>query len=319
MVVVPPAFAAWTIDREGDAGRAWIERLPTLVEAACTRWDLSVDGSPTHGNVALVVPVRAADGTAAMLKVSWVEDETEHEALALRSWAGVGAVQLLAATADDPGGSDAGIDPDRTLLLERLHGDRTLLTVADHEAATVAAAEVLARLHVAPVPGLRSLADIAARWVEELPAESALLGHRLPRSLLDAAVATCRELGPDHTPVLLHGDFHYENVLAADRAPWLAIDPKPVAGDPGFDVVALFWNRWEELVATGDAAAAVRRRFDVAVEVAGIDRERARRWSITRAVDNILWAGQYDRTDWSAVQRTIAEALAAAPPPKSAR
>jgi streptomycin 6-kinase len=118
--------------------------------------------------------------------------------------------------------------------------------------------------------------------------------------------------------VLLHGDFHYENVLAADRAPWLAIDPKPVAGDPGFDVVALFWNRWEELVATGDVAAAVRRRFDVAVEVAGIDSERARRWSITRVVDNYLWAGQCDRTDWSAVQRTIAEALAA-PPPKSAR
>lgn len=162
-VVVPPAFAEWTIAREGAAGRAWIERLPTLVEAACRRWALTVDGPPTHGNVALVVPVRAADGTAAILKVSWVEDETEHEALALRSWGGAGAVQLL----------------------------------------------------------------------------------------------------------------------ATDRAPWLAIDPKPVSGDPGFDVVPLFWNRWEELVATGDVAAAVRRRFDVAVDVAGIDRERARRWSIT--------------------------------------
>ncbi len=108
-------------------------------------------------------------------------------------------------------------------------------------------------------------------------------------------------------------------MLAADRARWLAIDPKPVSGDPGFDVVPLLWNRWEELVATGDVAAAVRRRFDVVVDVAGIDRERARRWSVTRAVDNVLWAGQRDRTDWAAVQRTIAEALASPASPTRGR
>ena len=31
---------------------------------------------------------------------------------------------------------------------------------------------------------------------------------------------------------LVHGDLHYANVLAADREPWLVIDPQPLSGDP---------------------------------------------------------------------------------------
>jgi len=305
--LVPPAFAAWTVAREGDAGRAWIERLPRLVAKACRRWRLVVDGPSTHGHVALVVPVRTPDGTPAVLKVSWVQAETEHETMALRAWGGDAAVGVLAATADE-----GWADPDRTLLLERL-GDRTLLDVADHEEATALAAERLGRLHVPPPDGLRTLAAIAARWVDELPAEWDRSGRALPRRLLDAALATCRALGPDHRAVLLHGDSLPANVLAGSRAPWLVIDPKPVAGDPGFDLVALLWNRWEELVATGDAASAVRRRLDLAAEVAGIDRDRKRRWSVVRAVDNELWGlltGPPD-DDWTGgAERTIAEALA---------
>ena len=55
---------------------------------------------------------------------------------------------------------------------------------------------------------------------------------------------------------MIHGDLHYENVLAADREPWLAIDPKPMAGDPHYEVAPMLWNRWDEVVASGTCGTA---------------------------------------------------------------
>jgi streptomycin 6-kinase len=42
--------------------------------------------------------------------------------------------------------------------------------------------------------------------------------------------------------VLLCTDLHAENVLAAEREPWLAIDPKPCIGDPAFDAIQHMLN-----------------------------------------------------------------------------
>ena len=73
MLVVPERFAAVTRAREGAARARWVSALPALVEQLLTRWELEVDGEVLHGHVALVVPVRRADGRMAMLKVSWVD------------------------------------------------------------------------------------------------------------------------------------------------------------------------------------------------------------------------------------------------------
>ena len=136
------------------------------------------------------------------------------------------------------------------------------------------------------------------------------LGRPISRDLIDQAVDTCRGLGGNGPVRLLHGDFHYANVLAAEREPWLAIDPKPVAGDPAFDVAPLLRNRWDDLTCTGDTVDALRRRFDHIVEVSGLDRERTRAWTVTRAVDNVLWATDKRDPAFADVERTIAETFA---------
>src|SRR5690606_10428198 len=74
---------------------------------------------------------------------------------------------------------------------------------------------------------------------------------------------------------LLHWDLHYDNVLAGEREPWLAIDPKPLAGDPGFDLLPALDNRWDDVVAGGDVRRAVLRRFDLLVEALGLDPARS--------------------------------------------
>ncbi len=78
-------------------------------------------------------------------------------------------------------------------------------------------------------------------------------------------------------------------MLAADREPWLVIDPKPVSGDPHYEVAPLLWNRWDEVVASGNVRDAVRRRFHTVVDAAGLDEDRARDWVVVREVHNLMW------------------------------
>ncbi len=89
---------------------------------------------------------------------------------------------------------------------------------------------------------------------------------------------------------MIHGDLHYGNVLAAEREPWLVIDPKPVNGDPHYELAPMLWNRWDDLA--GDVRHGVRRRFYTLVEAAGFDEDRARDWVVVRMVHNAMWALQ---------------------------
>jgi streptomycin 6-kinase len=259
----------------GPEWAAFVARLPRLLGEVLEEWALEVDGEPLHGHCALVVPVRHA-GRAAVLKLGFPDDESEHEGLALQRWGGDGAVRLLSA------------DPHRSaLLMERLHG-ADLSEVSAEEACEVVA-RLYARLHVPAPPQLRPLTAYVGRWTEQLAAlpREAPVPHRL----VQHAVSLGRDLVADEasTGVMIHADLHYANVLAGDREPWLVIDPKPVSGDPHYEPAPMLWNRWDEVVASGDVRTAVRRRFHTLVDSAELDEERARDWVVVRMLHNVLW------------------------------
>ena len=299
MSVVPEQFAQMIEVREGGAGQAWVEDLPGRVDALMEAWCLTGDGAARFGFVGIVVPVLGADGTPLALKVSYPDDDNAGEAPALRAWAGDGAVRLF--EQDETGFA---------MLLERLDPDRSLFAVPVDEGVGAIGA-LLHRLHRATAPPtVTRLSAVSERWSRELPEQWRQLGITADRRLLDAALATVRELGPSAGDRMLHGDLHYGNVLAGTREPWLVIDPKGVAGDPAFDVVPCIWNRFEELVAEGDPHRAVRRRIDALCEAAGIDREAAYRWTVARAVDDLLWsAADADDGGFGDDNVLIAEAL----------
>jgi streptomycin 6-kinase len=113
---------------------------------------------------------------------------------------------------------------------------------------------------------------------------------------------------------LLHEDLHYFNILAphpADqREPWLAIDPNPLAGDPGFALLPALHNRWEEAVATGDVPRAIRRRFDLMTDILVLGRKRATSWTLARILQYALWDIERDYTMWhTEPDRAIARTL----------
>jgi streptomycin 6-kinase len=293
-----PAELARTHERiSGDEGRAWVEGLPALAGRLLDAWGLRLDGPSRHGLVSLVLPVRRADARAAALKLQPRDHETEGEPVALRTWDGDGAVRLLA---EDQSGA---------MLLERLDTDRSLNAVEDDIDALQPLAEIMARLVRTPAPpGLRRLADIAAAMLRRVPAALARLGDD-DRATLSYWAGAVVELAGEPGDRLLHWDLHYENVLAAEREPWLAIDPKPLAGDPGFELLPALHNRWEQAVASGDVARAVRRRFDLMVDVLGLERDRARGWTMGRLLQNGLWDVAGGEPGLNPVQLAIFDAL----------
>jgi streptomycin 6-kinase len=276
--LVPEHFAQMIEVREGEAGEAWVADLQARLEALLERWTLTVAGATMFGYVAVVVPVRGADGVPAALKVSYPDDESASELPALRAWHGAGVVGLR--RHDETGFA---------MLLEWLDPQRSLFSVpVEHGVDLIG--RLLRRLHATPAPpGVPRLAEESRRWLQTVPRDWDRHCRGQDRRLLDAALATFRDLGPEAGETLLHRDLHYGNVLAGVREDWLAIDPKGMAGDPAYDVLPAVWNRLDTLLAADDPAAAVRHRVDALCEVAGIDRERGYRWTQARAVEDLMW------------------------------
>lgn len=272
MITVPDDFAAATVGREGEAGRRWIDGLPTLVQALCERWSLVVDGPVMHGYLGLVVPVRSSDELA-VLKVSWIDESTADEAIALTAWAGRGAVRVF--KADQSLGA---------LVLERLDARRSLNDVAVAEAVRIAG-RLLRRLAIPAPDGVRSLSTVANALARNLPERWERYGRPMPRRVVEQACGAASELGPSSGKLLVNYDLSYTDVLASTREPWLAVDPKVVAGDPEYGPAPLLWCRFDEI----EAHAGLERCFRALCAAADLDLDLARRWTLVRCVDYWLW------------------------------
>lgn len=271
VIEVPGGLARAQARFNGEAGRAFVAALPGLAAEFLDRWELRIDGPSMHGVTALVLPVTGADGTRAVLKLQLPDEESVGEPAALRAWDGDRAVRLL--RHDRTTG---------TMLLERLDAARMLSRVPDDHEAVLVIARLLAHLTSVPAPpDLRRLDDIAREMLERAPGALERVTDPADRRLLADCAAAVREVAGEGGDRLLHWDLHDENVLAGDRAPWLAIDPKPLAGDPGFDLWPALNNRFDP--------DDVRWRFDAMTEVMRVDRERALAWTLGRVLQNALW------------------------------
>jgi streptomycin 6-kinase len=258
------------------------------------RWDLRPDGQPFvnryHGAVSSRLAPVVHRGVPAMLKIAGGEEERLGAAL-MEWFAGDGAARVL--ERDGP-----------AILLERACGTRSLASMArggEDDEATRILCRTLARLH-APRPAAppASLVPLGV-WFRALGPAAERHGGVLTaaRAAAEALLAEPRDGRP------LHGDLHHDNVLDGGKRGWLAIDPKGLIGERGFDYANIVCN---PDIAVACAPGALMRRARIIAAEAGLELERTLRWVLAYAGLSASWTlGE----DWDASPALRIAALAA--------
>jgi streptomycin 6-kinase len=278
---LPTLLAESVAEDDSPEREEWLGRLPEIVGGLAQRWSLDV-GAPFQpgGQASWVAPARDAAGRDLVLKVGWTHDESRDEADGLRVWAGRGAVRVYEAHVDGP---------TTALLLERCAPGTTCKSALAEPEQDEVVAGLLRRLWREPPAGhpFRTLAEMCDLWADEFSGDLAEEPDALDPGLARAGLELFRGLPREDVPQrLLVTDLHAENVLAAQREPWLIIDPKPYVGDPAYDVLQHMTNCRDRLLT--DPRALARRMADLA----GLDAERVQLWLFARVVQesvNLPW------------------------------
>jgi streptomycin 6-kinase len=265
-----PLYLARAAQEEGR--EEWLDTLPTTIGELESRWSLTA-GMPFQpgGRTAWVAPVSGRADVDLVIKVVWRHDGSLHEADGLRVWDGDGAVHLYA------------VDelPEATgLLLERCRPGTPLAHRPELEQ-DVVVANLLRRLWRLPPAEhpFRPLEVMCNQWADEFAGEEAAGRVTLDPGLAREGIRLFRELARSaEREVLLCTDLHAENVLAAQREPWLVIDPKPYVGDPTYDALQHMLNCEERL--NDDPLGLAMRMADLLE----LDSGRLRLWLFARCV-----------------------------------
>jgi streptomycin 6-kinase len=267
-------------------GLDWLARLPDILAECERRWSLAIGEPVSYASLSFVAPAIRADGAELVLKVGFLGDGLASEVAALRVFDGRGAVMLVDAA------PELG-----AILLERLRPGTMLATLDDDREATSAAVGVMRELWRAPPPDLPC--PTLMEWTDGFRTLREQFDGGtgpLPCDLVATAQAYREELLADPLdPVLMHGDLQHYNILRAERRPWLAIDPKGVVGDPGFEVGPFMANRLE---GAADPTQLIARRLEQFADELAMDRERLRRWAFVSAVLSAWWSIEDTGEGW---------------------
>ena len=245
----------------------WFQSLPNLLEEIAAEWDLTLGEPFELSHVSYTLPVQSPFGPA-VLKLQWPHPECLGEADALAHWNGAGAIKLLA--------HDRGR---HALLVERCVPGVTLAACGAEDRIAIYL-DLLRQLSVPAGAPFRSLREEAAEWQGYLLSRWEAAGRPCPQAHIRAALDLLEWL-PDSQgeQVLLHQDLHPGNVLTASRAPFLAIDPKPLIGEREFALSPII-NAFELGHSPEDKSAQLERLCDGL----GLDHKRARGWAIIQAL-----------------------------------
>lgn len=264
--------------------QSWDAAAAEIVATMLDRWHLVAHEPYVGGEAGSVLRVTTADGAPAVLKVGYPHFEAVWEAVALDAWAPRLAPEVLRQDAWTWSMLMRRVEPGTPL-------SRASLPVED---ALEAGAELYRELCAVPVatgiPSLLEIMDVYARQATaRIPEQSDALAHFGVLSHVERGISELTELaGNAAEDVFLHGDFNPGNILEHGKGTWLAIDPKPMHGDPAFDL----WPLLEQLGSPwshNDPAALLTAHLERVATIVGCDPARAARWAFARSVLNVSW------------------------------
>ncbi len=236
-----------------------------------TLWSLVPDGNPLFTHNSHLLPVLYKNNPA-MLKVA-LEEEEKMGGLLMTWWDGKGAARVFA-------------QEDNALLLERATGKKSLIDMVQNgqdEEATRIICDVTKVLHAHKGPPPSYLLSLK-EWFREL--EPAALIYE---GILRTAYTIASELlEKPQDIVVLHGDIHHENILDFKERGWLAIDPKHLIGERGFDYANIMRNPIKnEKLATSPKR--FKKQVDIISKSANLDPVRLLKWTLAFSGLSAAW------------------------------
>ncbi|MEO6893219.1 MAG: aminoglycoside phosphotransferase family protein [Ktedonobacteraceae bacterium] len=283
MFALPEYFIQFMRDAYGiEAANAWFQRLPSFLEECAERWHLKL--LPPFENLSFhyVAPAVRADGIPVILKTCEFSDEFEHGLAALRLFNGRGIARLLECDEEQ-----------KVMVLERLQPGTMLASLVpgqDEQATSILAGVMRHLWRPAPTEHTFPTVEQLGQGLTQLRARYAGGYGPFPPRLVDEAMDLFATLSASAPQVmLLHGDLQHHNVLRSGEA-WLAIDPKGVVGDPGYEVGASFYNPMPRILEVPDLEQMLARRVAQLSEELGMERARIRGWGLAQSVLNAWWS-----------------------------
>jgi len=229
-------FEAAVRVRVGGEADEWLSQVPDLIASVTAAWDLHVTAVANRiDGFGMSIPARR-DSERVSVRIAYPDAFFADETAALRAWDGNGAVKLLE-------------EDDRGAQLRTSPSPGTALTLERNEMTALRkVAQTLGDLWIEPPEGLQTLAAEVRAWGASMPERFESVHEPFDEQLMRDAEVMFRSFGPSQMDaVLLHGDVRLETfLLDGERA--VAIDPKPLAGEPAFDVAALLRDGPGELI-----------------------------------------------------------------------
>jgi len=265
---------------QGRNGEAWIKAFPDELAQILGRWGFELKVPLEKSSLFWLGRVKSPDGSSAILKAGFPDDEWLCHIRALQDFQGTGTVACL----------KADIESGFMLMEEAQPGEDLLMIPSSEHPAVIAG--VVEKLHSAKTPseGYPSILD----WAKSLDTDATPFAA----NMVESAKSIFAELAKASPWVLLHGDLHHYNVLSATREPWLAIDPKGILGPPEYELGAFLRNPYPGFVKDPSWKKIQERRVDFFVDHFGYTKEVINLWGFAQAVLAAVWSYEAKDPGW---------------------
>lgn len=310
------AFENYILQTYGERGKVWLEKIPEMIDELAKKYHLTNLKPVPNLNFNYVAAGyqtvtyqtitsqsdkhHQAQDKPIILKMGLNTKAFRKEALCLKAFKGLGAVEVLTATVE----TDTAENETAVLILECAVPGKTLKSYfpdKEEESIEITTA-IIKKLHTAQIPKnhhyysvkeLLQTLDQNLNSTQNLNIPEKFLNKA--RQLRDALLVSTTKL------VLLHGDLHHENILQNDQE-WRVIDPKGFIGDPVYEVVAFIRNPIPDLLQHPEAQKIIRHRVRRFAELLNLSESRINDWCFVQAVLSWVWALEDNTKDVSYFQ-----------------
>lgn len=284
---LPKRFTQNTLALCGEKGLRWLDDLPQIIEEIEENWSLKAKKHFSNLSYNYVAPCICANGNEAVLKIGLPEANPEifNEASFLQISNGKGAVKILKSDKKHS-----------AILLEKLTPGANLkeIYVSDDTKAVEIAIRVMRKVMRKPPnkTGVKQLEDWF-RCFEK--AENTNFDNKFAakaRNFFERLNSASKQ------KFLIHGDLHHENILSAQREPFMAIDPKGVVSDIGYEIAVFLNNHLVWLSAEKDFREKLNdavQRFSEAFEIKPQD---LKNWAFAQMVLSAWWTFEENGENW---------------------